>query len=76
VENPEFEATEAGPPAEAGPAPVAPIPPFEKAIFDALKFESHQVRKVDVSIGPRSRSVTFKFALTSEQVDQLNAMAG
>ncbi len=49
--------------------------PFEKAVFEALSFEANQVRKVDVSIGPRSQSVTFKFALTSDQVKQLDAMA-
>jgi hypothetical protein len=50
------------------------LPPFEKAIFDALRFEAHQVRKVDLSIGPRSQSVTLKFALTPEQVQQLDEM--
>jgi hypothetical protein len=49
--------------------------PFESAVFDALSFTAEQVKKVDVSIDPRSQSVTFKFALTAEQVDQLNAMA-
>ena len=52
----------------------ADLPPFERAIFDALCFESHQVRKVDVSIGPRSQTVTLKFALTPEQVTQLDEM--
>ncbi len=49
--------------------------PFEKAVFDELTFTASQVRKVDVSIGQRSQSITFKFALTSEQVAQLDAMA-
>lgn len=50
------------------------LTPFEKAIFSALKLDADQVRKVDLSIGPRSQSVTLKFALTPEQIDQLNAM--
>jgi hypothetical protein len=45
--------------------------PFEKAVFAALQCEADQVRKVDVSIGPRSQSVTFKFALTPDQIAQL-----
>jgi hypothetical protein len=50
------------------------LPPFEKAILDALRFESHMVRKVDLSFGPRSQSVTLKFALTPDQVKQLDEM--
>ena len=49
--------------------------PFEKAVFEALSFGADQIKKVDVSIGPRSRTVTFKFDLTADQVEQLNAMA-
>jgi hypothetical protein len=60
---------------ETNAAPAPQPRPFEEAIFQALSFDAAQVLKVDVSIGPRSQSVTFKFALTPEQVDQLNAMA-
>lgn len=49
--------------------------PFEKAVFDALTFTSSQVKKVDVSIGPRSQTITFKFALTADQVAHLDKMA-
>jgi hypothetical protein len=52
------------------------LPPFERAIFEALKLEAHQVRKVDLSIGPRSQTVTLKFALNADQVFQLDAMVG
>lgn len=51
------------------------VPPFERSIFEALHFDASQVLKADVSIGRRSQTVTFKLALTSDQVDLLNAMA-
>lgn len=53
----------------------AEVRPFDKQIFEALSFKADQVRKVDVSIGPRSQTVIFKFALTPEQLAQLDAMA-
>jgi hypothetical protein len=65
---------EGGQPSPPAPEP-APARPFEEAVFEALSFDASQVIKVDVSIGKRSQSVTFKFALTTEQVAQLDAMA-
>lgn len=48
--------------------------PFEKAVFETLGFTSDQVAKVDMSLGPRSQSVTLKFKLTDDQVEQLERM--
>lgn len=68
-------------PVEVDPSdPISPTPepgprPFERAIFEALSFEAEQVQKVEVNIGRRSQTVTFKFALTGPQIKQLDEMA-
>ena len=48
--------------------------PCEKAAYEALGLTSDQVAKVDVSIGSRTRTATFKFVLTADQVEILRAM--
>lgn len=60
---------------QASEPPQAEPRPFEIALFEALSFTAAQVKKVDVSVGPRSQTVTFKFGLTTDQVAQLDAMA-